>query len=403
MTTRTIDIHLPKPHTAQRRVLREAQRFNVLAMGRRWGKSSLGIDCLLRPALEGFPVAWASPTYSMLLEVWREVKRLLLPVATSTNASQHRITLATRGVIEMWSLDNADTIRGRKYKRFIIDEAAMVPALGDAWNAVIRPTLADMLGDGWLLSTPRGRNFFWDCWLKGQDPNQGDWASWQMPTDTNPFIPEAEVAALRAGLPERTRLQEIEAQFLEDGSLFRRVQEAATATPQDAAVPGHSYVAGIDWARAAGGDFTVFAVIDSAAKELVYLDRFSGIDYSVQMSRLRAMYERFRPVIYSELNNMGGPVTELLQREGFPITGLTTTNATKAARIDALALAFERGDIRILNDPVLIGELHAYEGTQLPSGLIRYSAPEGQHDDCVSALMMAWQGCMQPDWWVFGL
>jgi hypothetical protein len=55
-------------------------------------------------------------------------------------------------------------------------------------------------------------------------------------------------------------------------------------------------------------------------------------------------------------------------------------------------MAFERGEIHIPNDPALIGELQAFEGKSLPSGLMRYGAPEGLHDDCVMSLAIAWQG-----------
>ena len=72
------------------------------------------------------------------------------------------------------------------------------------------------------------------------------------------------------------------------------------------------------------------------------------------------------------------------------VIGYKFTNATKANLIDALALAFERGAIRILPDPVLIGELQAYEAERLPSGLMRYGAPQGMHDDTVMALALAW-------------
>jgi hypothetical protein len=54
-------------------------------------------------------------------------------------------------------------------------------------------------------------------------------------------------------------------------------------------------------------------------------------------------------------------------------------------------MAFERQAIAILADDTLISELQAYEMGTLPSGLIRYSAPEGMHDDCVMALALAWQ------------
>jgi hypothetical protein len=69
-----------------------------------------------------------------------------------------------------------------------------------------------------------------------------------------------------------------------------------------------------------------------------------------------------------------------------------TTNATKAAAIDALALAFERGDLAVLNDPVLIGELQAYEMSKTKTGLRSFSAPAGMHDDTVMALALAYSG-----------
>ena len=56
---------------------------------------------------------------------------------------------------------------------------------------------------------------------------------------------------------------------------------------------------------------------------------------------------------------MGGPVIEQLQRDGLKVKPFMTTNASKSDAIEALALAFERGEIRILNDPTLIGELQA--------------------------------------------
>jgi hypothetical protein len=73
-----------------------------------------------------------------------------------------------------------------------------------------------------------------------------------------------------------------------------------------------------------------------------------------------------------------------------PVQPFTTTHASKAQAIEALALAFERGEILIVNDPVLVRELVAYQAERLPSGLLRYGAPSGQHDDTVMALALAW-------------
>jgi hypothetical protein len=44
----------------------------------------------------------------------------------------------------------------------------------------------------------------------------------------------------------------------------------------------------------------------------------------------------------------------------------------------------------------LIAELLAFEAERLPSGLLRYGAPQGYHDDCVMSLALAWQAVAQP-------
>jgi hypothetical protein len=41
---------------------------------------------------------------------------------------------------------------------------------------------------------------------------------------------------------------------------------------------------------------------------------------------------------------------------------------------------------------VLLNEMESFDMTQLPSGNVRYSAPEGQHDDAVIALGLALYG-----------
>ena len=60
--------------------------------------------------------------------------------------------------------------------------------------------------------------------------------------------------------------------------------------------------------------------------------------------------------------------------------------------VESLALAFEREQIEILNDPLLIAELQAFAAERLPGGSTRYAAPEGMHDDMVMALALAWRG-----------
>lgn len=390
MPTITTTISLPRLHAGQVRLRDEAARFNVAACGRRFGKTVFCETELVQPALAGEPVAWFAPTYRMLAEVWRDIRATLLPVTAHVLAQEHRIELVTDGVVDMWSLDNPDAIRGRAYRRVVIDESGVVPDLEAKWLEVIRPTLTDLKGDAWFPGTPKGRNGFWRLWLRGQDQAQDEWRSWRMPTIANPHIDPAEVGAARRGMPERVFAQEYMAAFLEDGGgVFRRITQAARCRPQDGPEPGHVYVAGVDWGKME--DFTVLSVVDATTREQVALERFNRIDYHVQMGRLRALQERWRCArIKIERNSMGEPLFEQAARDGLPVEPFLTTNATKTALIDALALAFEQDALGILDDPVQRAELEAYEMERLPSGLLRYSAPSGAHDDTVMALALAW-------------
>lgn len=384
----TIDLVLPRLLPWQEQVKRERKRFNVGCLGRRSGKTVLGQDLCCEPDVLRYPVGWFAPTYKDMLEVWRAMAETLLPVAKRISASDFRIENIAGGVLEFWSMDNGKAGRSRKYKRVIVDECAFVPNLLDSWNMAIRPTLADYTGDAYFFSTPKGRNGFWQLWAKSDE----NWQSWQMPSSVNPTLQVAEIEEMRRGLPERIFAQEIQAAFLEDaGGVFRRVMDAATSVTCEPE-SGHQYIFGVDWGRT--NDFTVISVIDATDKRMVYLDRFNQIDYRIQVSRLKALVDRYKPdAIVAESNSMGGPLVEQLQWEDMPVQPFQTTNSSKAAAIDGLALAFERGDLRILNDVTLVNELQAYESDRLPSGLIRYGAPEGMHDDTVMSLALAWYGC----------
>jgi hypothetical protein len=395
MPTKTLTVTLPRPHEAQAQVIAEASRFNVVCCGRRFGKTMLGINRSAAPDVLAYPVGWFSPSYKMLLEVWRECVRIFAPITLRSNVQDRRIEFVTGGLLEFWSLDNPDVARGRKYKRAIIDEAAMIPMLLSVFHHVIRPALADYQGDAWFLSTPKGMNDFKTIFDWGNDPLRPEWASWQMPTSFNPFIADSEIEAMRQEMPARTYNQEVLAIFTEnEGAVFRNIRERVTQPPA-APDPNRRYAMGVDWAQSQ--DFTALIVIEVDSRRVCEIDRFNQIGWDVQRGRLRAMAQRWRiSEILAEHNSIGGPNIEQLQGEGLPVRAFTTTSQSKQDIMIALQLAFERGDIGIPDNAVLIGELESYEATRLPSGRWRYAAPEGMHDDTVMALALAWEAANRP-------
>jgi hypothetical protein len=317
---------------------------------------------------------------------------MLHSVITNVNSQQHRLELGD-GAIEFWSLEAADSARGRRYKRAIVDEAAMVPEFRYAWENVIRPMLTDYRGDGWWLSTPRGMNYFKQGFDFGQDPLMEEWASWQFPTSANPFMPVDEIEKARQQLPELTYRQEYLAEFLQsEGAVFRNIEPnliAPVSTPE--AHKGHRVVQGIDWAQKE--DFTSICTFCADCKTELDLDRFNKIQWDFQRGRLRAIYDRWHvQQAMAEENSIGSPNIEALQREGLNVSPFVTTSASKPPLIQSLALAFERNEAKWLPDPVAKAELVAYESkVSAQTGRPSYSAPEGMHDDTVIARALAWQ------------
>jgi hypothetical protein len=392
--SKTIEVVLPSLHPAQQQIIDEARRFNVLACGRRFGKTMLGIDLIIDKVLDGYPVSWFSPTYKMLAEVWKEIVETTKPLQTRVAKQEHRVELITGGVIDCWSLDAADSVRGRKYARVIVDEAAMVPNLYDSWQAAIRPTMTDYVGsDAFMLSTPKGVDFFFDCFSRGVDDQQSDWKAWQKPTSENPYIDPAEIEAARRELPEQIFRQEYLAEFLQNsGAVFRNIDACLRA--DSGQHQGHRLFAGVDWGQK--HDFTVISVICATCRQEVELDRFNKIEWAFQRARLKAIVERWGiQSVMVETNSIGSPNLEALQREGMSVRGFETTGSTKPPLIQSLALALEREECRFLPDPVGRVELLSYESRiNSTTGRISYSAPDGGHDDTVIARAIAWE-CVQ--------
>lgn len=401
----TITLTLPRLHPVQAAIKQEARRFNVVNSGRRFGKTILGVDVLTSPVLHGYPVAWFSPTYKMLAEVWRDLCAILQPVTARTNTQEKRLELVTGGVVEMWSLEDPNAGRSRKYKAAVIDEAAMTPNLEPAWNAAIRPTLTDLSGGAWFLSTPKGYNFFHALYQRGQGADP-DWASWTRPTADNPHIPAAEIAAAEAELPALIFRQEYLADFSAGAELgvFRGVREVSTLAAGDpAAHQGHTIVSGLDFAQAA--DFTVHSVGCATCRQQLQLDRFNRMEWALARGRIRAGYDKWGvSVIYAEKNSIGGPNIEAMQAEGMNVIPFDTTATSKPPLIQSWALAIERKEWALLSDVVQVGEHESYQMTPSKvTGRPTYSAPAGGHDDIVIAAALMNQAALLGAGFGFGV
>lgn len=197
-----IELKLKELHKGQKIVLKKAKRYNVLKIGRRWGKTTLAVNELLpQIALDGKVCAYYAPTYKDLQDVWSELRFILQPVIESKNEQTKQMKLITGGVIDFWSMDEPDSGRGRKYARVVVDEAEKARKFREAWNQTIMPTLLDYKGDAWILSTPKfGNTYFKELFHK----DEPSWARFNLSTYDNPHIDPLEVDNLRGQLDELT-------------------------------------------------------------------------------------------------------------------------------------------------------------------------------------------------------
>jgi len=195
-------IALKRRHPNQEHIIQTAKRFNVLKCGRRFGKTSLAEELVIDPALDGYPSAYYAPTYKDLSEFWWYVVNICKDVIAHKNEHLRQIRLITGGVIDMWSLDDPDSGRGRKYKRVVIDECEKAKKLEQAWKGTIRALLTDYKGDAWFLSTPKfGTTFFKEIHKYNiQDKYAHEWQSWTFSTYDNPHIDPNEIDAAKATL-----------------------------------------------------------------------------------------------------------------------------------------------------------------------------------------------------------
>lgn len=371
-------------------------KIKVLAMGRRWGKTVMGGNLSLGPASEGQRVAWVVPTYKNGRALWRWTENVTAQARKlklcATNRSERTIEFINGGFLGIYSADSEDSIRSEAFHRVIVDEAARIPE--SAWTDAIFPTLADYNGDALLISSPNRKNWFYYEWLKGKAGVEG-YAAFTAPSAANPnpnIQRAAELAKDRVS--EDTYRQEWLAEFLENGGeVFRKVRDAITPLPAEPYAG--DFVAGVDWAMQT--DYTVVTVMDRATRKVVDIDRFNRVDWALQRQRIMAMRDKWKPrYICCEINSIGSPNFEALQREGLPVVAFETTASSKPPLIESLVLAFERNEIGIPDNPILIAELEAYERkVSAMTGRSSYSAPEGMHDDCVMSLALAWREVMR--------
>lgn len=208
----------------QKEVFTDPHRFKVIAAGRRCGKSRLSAVTLLVEALncpKGSSVMYVAPTLgqarTIIFDLLQELGR---PIIKSAHINNLEITLVNDIKILVRGADNPDSLRGVSLTYLVMDEVAFIKA--EIWEKVLRAALSDKKGRAMFISTPSGRNHFYDWYQLGQSGEDEEWKSWHFTTADNETIDPKEIEAAKRTLSSFAFNQEYMSSFNNAGSgLFK--------------------------------------------------------------------------------------------------------------------------------------------------------------------------------------
>ena len=282
----------------QASVFTDKSRFKVAACGRRFGKSYLATYIIITKALQTKGnYFFVAPTFSQARQIlWEILKdKVRKGIASNINESRLEVTLINGSRIFLKGADRPDTMRGVSLSGVVMDEFATMREPEVVWQQVLRPALSDQKGWAMFISSPAGRNYFYDLYNNAKDTK--DWASWQFTTLDGGYVDEEEVASAKHDLDERSFNQEYNATFESFSGLvvpnFDRVLNASTETIKD----DDTLIVGVDF----NVNLMPFSIFVKRGNELHLLDLlFGSFNTTEAMTALEAKYPNHRKVFHTD-------------------------------------------------------------------------------------------------------
>lgn len=297
----------------------ERTRFVALVAHRRFGKTVLSVNHLIKAALlcrrERGSFAYVGPFRNQAKAVaWDYLKTYSAPLpGLRVNEGELSIALPNGARLRIFGADNPDALRGLYFDGVVLDEVAdMRP---DVWEKIVRPALSDRRGWALFIGTPKGVNLFSELYYRAvsrQAAGDTDWAALRFPVTETGALPPDEVAAARAEMSERAFRQEYLCDFAASADdVLVTLDEAGEAMRRRAdsdAVSAWPLVMGVDVARF-GGDATVFF---RRRGPLAYPPEvMRGLATTEVAQRLMAAIAEYRPAFVCVDQGQGAGVIDL--------------------------------------------------------------------------------------------
>lgn len=382
------------PHQKQKEILHgilsSEAKHHIACIGRQFGKSLMGMNIALYWAINNGPakILWVSPVYSQASKVQRELIAAINDsgLIKSANLSSNEIELKNGSVILFRSAERYDNIRGLTLDYAIIDEAAFIK--DDAWAEAIKPTLLVRGKKILFISTPKGKNWFYNLYQLGASPDHEDYKSYTGSSYDTPYIRLQDIEDARRTIPENVFRQEYMAQFIDSGGeVFSNIDKNLFMNWSQ---PVGKVYCGIDLGKQE--DYTVATFIDSEGK-VIDIYRANAQEWTTMTREILNRIRKWNATTLIEVNSIGDVIFEQVKKEWQDTHPFVTSSKSKNEIIEGLILDFNDDVIRIPNAelfPALYSELSTFTYEYNPkTRSIRYGHPNGLHDDTVISLAIA--------------
>ena len=383
-----------RPHRGQQRVIETIvdtpQKYITVVSPRQVGKSLLLVNLILYYGIndKGSKIGVITPIYQQARKLMEDLYEAIKDsgIVEATNFSNFEIKLKTGSKIYFRSSEREDGLSGYTFDYLFLDEASYQSE--DAWKRAIQPTALVHGKKVVLFSTPRGRDWFYELFQMGQDPNSPMHSSVRMEQCDNPYIDKEEIAAAKRSLPDSIFRAEYLGEFLEgESQVFQNFN--ANCFDKWPKPVGKCYI-GVDLAQT--GDYTVATVID-ATGAVVEIYRDNHKEWETMQTNIIQLARKYAATVMIETNSMGSVVLEGIKKKYQDTHGFNTSNQSKRDIVESLIMGFNEGTVKIPSAtllPELHRELEVFEMTYNPqTRSVKYAARNSFHDDMVISLCIA--------------
>ena len=380
-----INVKFPKLYPKQAEFVFSTARYTVVEAATKCGKTVACLAWLLQLALrEGRPGRnywWVAPIFGTTKIAYRRLRRWLAPYEEFArfNDSELLCELPNGASICFKSADRPDSLYGEDVHGAVMDEASR--AKEESWHA-LRSTLTATKGQVKIIGNVKGRRNWAYRLARRSEAGEPDMAYFRLTAydaAAAGIYDEAEIEDARRSLPEAA-FNELYMCIPSDeganpfgmGAILSCIAPLSTSPP---------VVFGIDLAKSV--DWTVVIGLDAEGR-VCRFERWQG-DWGQTRRRIAGMVGS--TLALADSTGVGDPIVEDLQRELPGIEGYKFSSTSKQQLMEGLSAAIQQERIRFPEGPIA-AELREFEFQYTRTG-VRYSAPEGLHDDCVMALALA--------------